>query len=187
MEEIQEILKEELLRAQTLQERKANMHRTPAPDYKIGDLVYVNAKDIKTIRPSKKLDYKNFGPYPIKRKVSPNSYEVQLPEGSRIHPVFSTSRLHPGRNDPLPGQLLPPPPPVILGETEAENEYEVEDILDSKLVGRWKRLKYLIRYKGWEPSWQPAEDLTNYDDLLKDFHGRYPNKPSRHGLGGPQP
>ena len=148
MEEIQQLLKEEILKAQATQERKANMHRTPAPDYKVGDLVYISAKDIKTTRPSKKLDYKNFGPYPVKRVVSPNAYEIQLPPGSRVHPVFSTSRIHPSRDDPLPGQLLPPPPPVVLGETEAENEYEVENVLDFKLIKKWKKLKYLVRYKG---------------------------------------
>src|ERR1700733_1281847 len=40
-----------------------NRRRSPAPEFKAGDMVYLNASDIKTTRPSAKLAHRNLGPY----------------------------------------------------------------------------------------------------------------------------
>ncbi|OJD21163.1 hypothetical protein ACJ73_07502 [Blastomyces percursus] len=45
--------------AQQEQEKQANKHRNPAPQFKIGDKVWLNLKNISTDRPSKKLDARN--------------------------------------------------------------------------------------------------------------------------------
>jgi hypothetical protein len=50
-----------------------------------------------------------------------------------IHPVFHVSLLEPVRGDPMPGQRLPPPEPVIIDQ---EPEYEVEDVVDSRIFRR---------------------------------------------------
>ena len=39
------------------------------PTFKVGDWVMLDAKDIKTIRPSKKLDHKMRGKFKVKRLV----------------------------------------------------------------------------------------------------------------------
>ena len=57
----------------------------------------------------------------------------------KVHPIFHVSLLEPAASDPLPGQLQPAPPPVIIDE---ELEWEVDEIVDSKFVG--KTLKYLV-------------------------------------------
>ncbi len=56
-------------------------------------------------------------------------------------------------------------------------EFEVDEILDSRLFGRWKNLKYLVQFCSEEASWQLADNLTNYIKWLADFHSRYPDKP----------
>jgi transposase InsO family protein len=64
------------------------------PDkFEVGDEVWLNAKDLTTEQPSKKLDYKCLGPFPIVRKVSELAYELKLPRSFKIHPVISASRL----------------------------------------------------------------------------------------------
>ena len=85
----------------------------------------------------------------------------------KSHPVFHVSLLEPATSDPLKGQKQPPPPPIIVdSDSEDNNEWEVEEILDSKLVR--KTLKYLVRWVGYdELIWEPA-------DLLKNS---YPKKP----------
>jgi hypothetical protein len=62
-------------------------------EFEVGDEVWLNAKDLTTERPSKKLDYKRLGPFPIIRKVSELAYELKLPRSFKIHPVISASRL----------------------------------------------------------------------------------------------
>ena len=54
IEEIQEILWDNLLIAQANHERHANQHRGPALPYKIGDLVWLDTRNLFTKRPSRK-------------------------------------------------------------------------------------------------------------------------------------
>ena len=51
-------------------------------------MVYLTRKNIKTKRPSNKLDYTKLGPYKIKKKLGPVTFELQVLEGIRIYPVF---------------------------------------------------------------------------------------------------
>ena len=79
MEEINAHLQNEMRLAQARYESTANYHRTPAPSFRVGDEVWLNAKNIKTKRPSKKLDWKKLGRFTIKRVVSKYAYELDLP------------------------------------------------------------------------------------------------------------
>ena len=65
-EAIRQWLQDEICWAQEEQERQANKHRAPHPEYRLGDLVYVNAKHFAAQRPSVSLGYKNAGPWPNK-------------------------------------------------------------------------------------------------------------------------
>jgi hypothetical protein len=105
-------------------------HQQPVPAYKAGDIVWLNAKNIRTNRPSRKLDNKHYGPFPIVKEVGKYTYQLQLPPTMDIYPVFHVSLLDPVRQDPLPGQVIPAPEPVIV---EGELEYEVEEVLDSQI------------------------------------------------------
>ena len=48
--------------------------RTPAPDYQPRDRVYLDASDIQTTRPSKKLSHWRLGPFIIIKKVGNSAY-----------------------------------------------------------------------------------------------------------------
>ena len=70
----------------------------------------------------------------------------------------------------------PTSPSVII---KNQIEYEVEDILDSKILR--KRLFYLVKWKGYpisDNSWEPAYHLLNSKELIQEFHSQYPDKPS---------
>ena len=77
----------------------------------------------------------------------------------------------------LAGRIVPPPGPIDL-ETE---EYEVEDIVDSRIRGR--ALQYKVKWKGYENqqdeyTWEPAENVAELTDLVDYFHNKYSSKPS---------
>jgi hypothetical protein len=61
--------------------------------FREGDLVYLLRRNIKTVRPSDKLDHKKFGLFKIKRNIKDISYELHLPLTIRIYPVFHISLL----------------------------------------------------------------------------------------------
>ena len=48
--------------------RYYNQRRTPAPDYRPGDKVYLDASDISTTRPSRKLSHRRLGPLQLNRR-----------------------------------------------------------------------------------------------------------------------
>ncbi|CAD6449301.1 77df6434-a89c-49e6-a664-b6a9ae784c83 [Sclerotinia trifoliorum] len=58
-----------------------------------------------------------------------------------------------------------------------EEEYEVEDILDSKLVDG--SLKYKVKLVGYshDDQYYPADDFAGGRTLLTAFHQKYPRKP----------
>jgi hypothetical protein len=92
-----------------------------------------------------------------------------------MNPVFHVSRLEPVIENNIPGRIQPPPPPTIINH---EEEYEVNEILDSRIC--WKRLEYLVDWAGYDTShqkWEPVRHLQNAQQLVQEFHKRYPNKP----------
>jgi transposase InsO family protein len=93
------------------------------PDLRRGEKVYLLRRNIKTKRPSDKLDHLRLGPFKIEEKLGPVSYRLKLPYSMRkLHPVFHISLLEPA---PENAELAMN---VEIAE-ETENEYEVEEIL----------------------------------------------------------
>jgi transposase InsO family protein len=178
MEEILEHLKSELTASRARYEDNANRNRRPARNYQVNDLVWLNAKNIKTLRPQKKLDWKNLGPFRVEKVVSPYAYRLTLPESMRNHNVFHVSLLRPVANNPLPGQRQEPPPPV---EVEGLEEWEVEEVVDSRWERRGRgrpRLKYTVKWTGYdEVTEEPADYLEHAEEAIRSFHRRYPDKP----------
>ena len=80
--------------------RYYNQRRTPAPVYGPGDRVYLDASDIHTTRPSKKLSHRRLGPFPVERHVGMNAYRLTLPPSMKhLHPVFNVVKLTPAPMD----------------------------------------------------------------------------------------
>ena len=57
----------------------------------------VDKRNMTIRRPSKKLDHKKVGLFPITKMVSKRTFRVQLPEGSQAHPTFHVQLLEPYR------------------------------------------------------------------------------------------
>ena len=69
---------------------------------KVADKVMLSRQNIKTKRPTEKLDHKYFGPFTVKRKVGQRAYELDLPARMNIHPVFYVGLLEPYREVLIP-------------------------------------------------------------------------------------
>src|SRR5258708_36933350 len=70
--------------------------RSPAPAYKVGAKVWLNAQNYMTTHPTKKLDHKWLGPFVIEKVISPAAIKLCLsPRKQGIHPVISVSNSHP--------------------------------------------------------------------------------------------
>src|SRR5215471_21786627 len=93
----------------------------------------------------------------------------------RLHPVFNVVKLTPAPEDLFPGRKLPPSPPLVI--VEGEEEWEVEEILDSQLMRQ--KLKFLVKWKGFgheHNSWEDADDV-HAPELVQEFYKQHPSAP----------
>ncbi|KAL1942409.1 hypothetical protein VTO73DRAFT_6011 [Trametes versicolor] len=182
LDELHTALRDNISKAQARYQVQADKHRLPAPDFRVGDLVFVRAQFIRTTCPSKKLSEKYLGPYPIITQPGSHSFTLRHPDSMRaIHPVFHVSQLEPATPNSIPGRVQSPPPPVLIDE---DLEYEISEILDSKTDHRRRpcSLLYLVRWAGYEGTpeeteWILATELGHAQELVSDFHAAYPGKP----------
>jgi len=65
LDELQSTLKAEISAAQQCYQKSADVRCSPAPDFKVGDKVFVKAQFFQTTQPSKKLSEKYLRPYEI--------------------------------------------------------------------------------------------------------------------------
>ena len=68
--------------------KSANRKRVQEHFYKEGDKVYLLQWNVKTKRPSDKLDFKRLELFKIKKVVGRLDYELELPRGLQLHLVF---------------------------------------------------------------------------------------------------
>jgi len=96
MKEIQEEAKAALGKAQEEMKKYANRKRAEVDEYKVGDLVMLSTKDLKyqmTGRRTEKLTERFVGPYRIKKIISSDAVELELPSTVKIHLVVNISRI----------------------------------------------------------------------------------------------
>ena len=131
IKEIQKEAKAVLGKVQEEMKKYADKKRVEVNEYKVGDLVMLSTQDLKyqiAGRRTEKLTERFIGPYKVKKIISANAVELELPSTIRIHPVVNVSRIcrYIGQ---VEGQRKEQPTPVIIKE---EEEWEVERILNKQ-------------------------------------------------------
>ena len=143
--------------------------RIPAPDFQVGQKVWLEAKNIRQDRPTDKFSDRRLGPFEILEKVGAAAYRLKMPETDQHHSVFNEELLSPYVEPPLHRRELHPPPSIIKGH----EEYVVEEILKSRKRGQG--YQYLVKWKDYPHSdntWEPERNLTNAKELLSTFKKR---------------
>ena len=73
----------------------------------------------------------------IIRVINNSAYKLKLPESIKgVYPVFYPSLLYYDTQDPLPGQVISPPPPVYIDDQGGD--YNALKVVDSKINKRRK-------------------------------------------------
>jgi len=167
--------------AQQHYQKSTDARHSPAPNFKVGDKVFVKAKFFQTTQPSKKLSEKYLGPYKIIAQPGTLLFTLHLPESMHsVHPVFHISMFEPTTSNTFSKRIQPAPAPVIINR---EPEYEISWIVNSKIDCQQAcKLLYKVIWLGYEDirdksEWISASELTHAADLVSDFHIAYPAKP----------
>ena len=111
-QEILKLLKDNLQVIENQQNQYANRHREERT-FQVNDLVYLRLQPYKQTSLKKngaeKLKPRYYGPYKIVQKIGEVAYELELPEGSKIHNVFHVSclKINIGKKI-VTSEILPP-------------------------------------------------------------------------------
>jgi hypothetical protein len=154
-QEILKILKENLQAAQNQQKVYADRQRVER-SFEVGDLVFLRLQSYRQSSLKKsgaeKLKPRFYGPYQIAQRVGEVAYELELPEGSKIHNVFHVSCLKKAVGQHVTtSEELPP-----LDE-EGQLELVPEEVLEHREHRLRSRIirECLVRWRGL-----PVEDAT---------------------------
>jgi len=173
IKEVQEEAKAVLRKAQEEIKKYADKKRAEVDEYKVGDLVMLSTKDLKyqmVRRRTEKLTERFVGPYKIKKIISLNAVELELPSTIKIHSVVNVSRIQRYVGQ-VEGQRKEQPVLVII---EEEEEWKVERILNKQRIR--EKDKYLVQWKGFtveSDTWEGRENLENIKEAVKEYEKEY--------------
>jgi hypothetical protein len=178
MTSVHETCVKSLERTQERMSKYYDEHKQPPPNIKVGDMVMLHGRNLKTRRPSKKFDDKMFGPFRVERVISPMAIRLKLPRSWKIHPTFHVKLLEPFRTSRL---RTPPDTTQILNDLDnvLTEDYVPEKIMGSSFNRGQNRVRYLVQWEGYpdEADWteEPLEHLENTLFLVEEYHKENPD------------
>ena len=152
-----------------------------APSYRKGDLVMLNGKNLRTRRPSRKLEHKLYGPFKVEKVLSPTAIRLELPKRWRIHNVFHVSLLEPYRESAKALRPLLDLDQAMRDADEMDLEeglWEIQEIMGSSCDSKGT-VKYLVQWKGFpeenDRTEEPWESFVGTGEAaLRKFHRKHP-------------
>ncbi|CAD6268797.1 unnamed protein product [Miscanthus lutarioriparius] len=169
---VNELLHQQLLRAQQRQKNQADKHRTER-QFEVGDKVWLKlqpyAQASVTSRTCHMLSYRYFGPYEVEAKVGTVAYKLKLPPQSSIHPVFHVSLLKKGEMS----QYESKPPKEAL-RPKGPGSPTLESLAQTgkrRTIQAQLRLEnYLKFYKAIRKAYPDIQIISNCDGSSQPLH-----------------
>jgi len=135
---------------------------TEVKPFEVEERVYLRTNNIHVKQRSKKLNNKSIKPFEIKRNIKELSYKLNLLKEMQIHSVFHAFMLQ------CCNQFIPLQ--TIKMFVEPDEEYQVENILEKRMVSR--KAHYLVKWKRYntsENTWELIENLNSCARTLQHF------------------
>jgi hypothetical protein len=149
---------------QALNKAKRNYNKKKIQiEFKINDKIFLNAKNIISIKSFKKLNYKYYDLYTINESINKISYKLNFSSIMKnIHDVFHVFllKLANEKNDETSFFIW----------IENEKQWEIEEIVDKKI--KKNRTNYLIKWLEYSHSnneWMKKKDMNNVKKTIKKF------------------
>jgi hypothetical protein len=97
MKELHSHVKERLQNSSQEYKRRVDQQRRQL-QFEVGDMVLAHFRKERFSRGTyNKLKMKKIGPCKVLKKIGENAYEIELPDGIEISPIFNISYLYPYR------------------------------------------------------------------------------------------
>ena len=163
------MLKFYLQRAQNRMKQQSDKKRSDR-NFEVGDLVYLKLQPYRQTtvvnRKYLKLSARYFGPYKVLEKIGAVAYKLELPTGSRIHPVFHVSQLKRHVGSTTSQSHLP------LLDDAGVLVKEPISILDRRIIrkGGIAVTEVLVQWRNTFPEDATWEDFSSLRQQFPDFH-----------------
>ena len=144
--------------------------------YKINDMMFLNSRNITTLRSSKKLDDKMLELFKILIKIK-HAYRLKLSSTMKIHLKFISNLLRLNSKNSLNKQWNESSDSIVIDD---EDEWKMKNILNFRHYERGKWLQYRVNWKEYDVDlhWYNVDE-SEFEECLKivnDFHEQYLNK-----------
>jgi hypothetical protein len=193
LQRLHDFLRQQIDQAQASYKKYYDRKRRK-PDINVGDLVFVRSKHIRSLRPTKKLEHRNYGPFKVIDKINENAYRLELPSTLRIHNVLPVSVLSKCSGGTTSQSELPSreqdSPAQATGNTPEDETYRPVSIhgFAKAMVGKRREDCVLVKWEGFEldaATWEPTRVLSrdpNWEAMVDEYRRR-PTTESSAGLG----
>ena len=122
---------------------------------------------------------KKIGPCKIVKKFGANAYEIELPDGIGISPIFNILDLYPYRAEEAGADSEQIEVQWTKQMLVAKNP-QMESILDKRIRKRKRRkeyFEYLVKWKGHpveDASWENEAEIQKHGQTMQELMNRSP-------------
>jgi hypothetical protein len=157
MQELHSKIKERLQNSNQEYKRREDYHRRDI-QFEVGDLVLAHLRKERFPRGTyNKLKMKKIGSCKIIRKFEENSYEIELPDGVGISPIFNIANMYPYRIDESKGEEDQKEIQWVK-QMPVDEKPQIGKVIDQRVSKNTQRktyFEYLVKWKG-----HPIEDAS---------------------------
>jgi hypothetical protein len=135
-------------------------------EFQRGDLVYVRLHPYRqqTVarRLNMKLAAKFYGPYKVLERIGEVAYKLELPPGSKVHPVYHVSLLKKQWDSNSASST------ILLEAHQDIPELVPQAVLDAK--GKNQKKEVLVHWRGHNPANATWENVNNMQHQFPEFN-----------------
>jgi hypothetical protein len=122
---------------------------------------------------------KKIRPCRVLKKIGTNAYEIELPDGIGISPIFNVLDLYPYKAEE-PGAESEQPVIQWRKQMPVVDKSQMECILDKKIGKKTRRkeyFQYLVKWKGHlveYTSWENEAEILKHGQTVRELMDRSP-------------
>jgi hypothetical protein len=174
MKELHNQVREQLQNSSQEYKRRVDQHRREL-QFEVGDLILAHLRNERfPMGTYNKFKMKRIGSCKIIEKFGANAYEIELPDGIGIYPIFNISDLYPYKAEEAKAGNEQPKVQWTKQMPVAEKP-QMESILDKRVSKRTRRkeyFEYLVKWKGHpveDASWENEAEIQKHGQTVREL------------------